>query len=79
MKPQEKQLTQINIPWESLSEEALKGVIEEFVTREGTEYGLTEVDLESKRRQVRSQLSSGQASITYDDELMSCSIVSVDG
>jgi len=36
------------IPWTSLSEDALRGVIEEFITREGTEYGLVEYGLSEK-------------------------------
>ena len=38
------------IPWTSLSEDALRGVIEEFITREGTEYGLVEQELSVKGR-----------------------------
>ena len=64
----------MTIPWESLSDDALMGVIEEFVTREGTEYGSSEVPLEEKCRQVKGQLASGEAVITYDDETLSCSI-----
>ncbi|MYE98920.1 MAG: YheU family protein, partial [Gammaproteobacteria bacterium] len=29
----------MEVPWQKLSDEALAAVIEEFVTREGTEYG----------------------------------------
>jgi hypothetical protein len=40
-----------------LSPEALRGVIEAFVTREGTDYGAQEVPLDTKVCQVRQQLS----------------------
>ena len=62
------------IPWDELSEDALKGVIEEFVTREGTEYGDSEVFLEMKCQQVRKQLHDGEVFITFDEELQTCSI-----
>lgn len=70
-------LAQLNIPWQELSENALDGIIEEFVTREGTEYGAAEVSLADKCRQVRRQLERGEALITYDDVTQSCSIVPV--
>lgn len=54
------------VPWTDLSEAALRGVIDEFVTREGTEYGLTEVDLATKVAQVREQLERGEVVVLYD-------------
>ena len=71
-------MTQITIPWESLSTDALNAVIEEFVTREGTEYGAADVSLAQKCRQVLSQLQTGKASITYDEDLMTCSVMPLD-
>ena len=68
-------MANVTIPWDGLSDDALQGVIEEFVTREGTEYGASEVDLDTKCLQVRAQLRRGEAMITYDEELQTCSIV----
>ncbi len=42
----------VKIPYDQLSPEALKGVIEEFVTRNGTDYGEAEIPLETKIAQV---------------------------
>jgi uncharacterized protein YheU (UPF0270 family) len=67
-------LSDLKIPWDELSEDALMGIIEEFITREGTEYGDSEVSLEMKCQQVRQQLRDGEAFITFDEELQSCSI-----
>ena len=67
-------MSQIRIPWDALSENALTGVIDEFVTREGTEYGAQEVSLESKRQSVMRQLKAGEAIITWDDDTGTCSI-----
>lgn len=47
----------MRIPPHMLSPEALRGVIEAFVTREGTDYGAQEVPLDTKVCQVRQQLS----------------------
>ncbi len=67
-------MSQIRIPWDSLSAGALEGVIDEFVTREGTEYGAHEVSLDDKRESVMRQLKKGEAVITWDDDTKTCSI-----
>lgn len=56
------------IPHRQLSPEALRGLIEEFVTREGTDYGSIEFSLSEKVAQVMTQLDSGQAVIVWDPE-----------
>ncbi|MDM8550824.1 YheU family protein [Desulfobacterales bacterium HSG2] len=68
----------IKIPYDQLGPEILQGLIEEFVTREGTEYGHTQVPLEQKIEQVKSQLKLGKAVITYDEDTRSCNIVPKD-
>ena len=70
-------MSQVRIPWDSLSSDALRGVIEEYVTREGTEYGASEVSLARKRSDVLDQLKSGKACITWDDDVKTCSIDTV--
>lgn len=55
------------IPHQMLSPEALRGVIEEFVTREGTDYGEHTVPLDTKIMQIRQQLDAGTAVIVYDE------------
>lgn len=63
------------IPHTQLSPEALRGLIEDFVTRDGTDYGAVEATLEAKVVQVRAQLDSGQAVILYDPHDRSFTIV----
>jgi len=65
----------VEIPWRDLSEAALQGVIEEFVTREGTEYGAREVPLVTKVTQVRRQLESGALLLFFDQESSSCQLL----
>jgi len=65
----------MEIPHDQLSPEALGAVIEEFVLREGTDYGAVEVSLETKIRQVKSQLERGEAVIVWDADSETCSII----
>jgi uncharacterized protein YheU (UPF0270 family) len=67
----------MKIPWQSLSEAALAGLIQEFVTREGTEYGAVEFNLEEKTRQVRLQIQAGEALIEFDVETQTTSVTVV--
>lgn len=62
------------IPYSELTEEVLRGIIEEFVLREGTEYGRSDVAVETKIEQVKNQLVKGQAVIVFDPETESCDV-----
>ncbi len=66
------------IPIYKLSAEALKGVVEEFITRSGTDYGAVESSLETKFKQVRQKLENGLAVLVYDDETETTNIFSAD-
>jgi uncharacterized protein len=66
------------ISFERLSKEALYGVIEEFVSRDGTDYGFMEVYLENKIDMVLRQLRSGEIFIVYDETTLTTNIVSKD-
>lgn len=68
----------MQIPHESLSPETLRRVVEEFVTREGTDYGVSSADLGSKVDQVLRQLQKGRAILVFDSESESCHIVTKD-
>lgn len=54
------------VPWERLSVVALRGVIEEYITREGTEYGADDVPLDRKIAQVQRQLEKGEVVVLFD-------------
>ncbi len=58
----------IRIPYTDLSDDALTGVVDTFVLREGTDYGHNDVELDAKRLAVRRQLAAGQAEIVFDTE-----------
>ncbi len=66
------------IPVERLDPAVLAALIEEFVTRDGTDYGVTETSLAKKCAQVRRSLDRGEAVITFDAERQSATIVTRD-
>ncbi len=66
------------IPVNKLSGGALKGVIEEFISRCGTDYGAIEASLETSIRQVKAKLKSGSAVLVYDDETETTNIFPAD-
>jgi uncharacterized protein YheU (UPF0270 family) len=64
----------MEVPWQRLSANALRGVIEEFVTREGTDYGAS-YSLEQKVEHVMGQLRRAEAIIVFDDDTETVNIV----
>jgi uncharacterized protein len=66
------------IPVNKLSAVALKGVIEEFISRNGTDYGAMESSLETSFRQVKYKLENGLAVLVFDDETETTNIFLVD-
>lgn len=53
------------VPAERLSKEALDGLIEEFILREGTDYGHNDHTLEQKKSKVYTQLAAGHVIVVY--------------
>lgn len=68
----------IDIPYQQIPEDALARMLEEFVTREGTQYGAREFTLTELVVQAKHQLETKKAIIQYDDESQSCQIIFVD-
>ena len=62
------------IPVDKLSAEALHGIIQEFISRNGTDYGEFEASVEKKFRQVKQKLENGLAVLLYDDEMETTNI-----
>ena len=61
----------MEIPHRQLSDEALLGVIEEYISREGTDYGHREYSFEEKIEKVRSQLIKGEIKLLFDSKTAS--------
>ena len=58
----------MKIPHTELSQEALLGVMDSFILREGTDYGHEEITIDQKRSRVLSMLQSGEAEIVFYQE-----------
>ena len=56
----------VQVPIERLSAEAYTALLEEYASREGTDYGEREVPLADKVGQLKRQLSRGDISLVYD-------------
>lgn len=65
----------IEIPAEQLASEVLVALIEDFITREGTDYGHRDYSLEEKVAQVHTQLKQHQITIVYDPASESCTLI----
>ena len=60
---------------EAISTETLRNLVLEFIGREGTDYGVHEVDMDTKVQQVMHQLEQGDVMITYCDETESTNLI----
>lgn len=69
----------VAVPWREISAPALRGLVESFVLREGTDYGEHEVSFEEKVLQVMHQLERGEAEVMYDPDTNSVSVVVASG
>jgi len=58
---------QMIIPLEQLSSETLTAIIEDFILREGTEYGAVDISKKDKIIQVKQQLEQGHAVLVYSE------------
>ncbi|MEC7518412.1 MAG: YheU family protein [Myxococcota bacterium] len=65
----------IRVPQDRLSPAALEGVIDDFVLREGTDYGHDDPTLERKRAEVRRQLDAGEIVVAFDPRTETVNLV----
>ena len=54
------------VPPQRLPQDSLSGLLEEYASRDGTDYGEKEFTLEQKVGQLRLQLHRGELQILYD-------------
>ena len=54
------------VPWQELSPQALTGLLEAIVNREGTDYGEFEVSFEAKVTELREELMAERALVVFD-------------
>ncbi len=69
----------IEVPADALSPGALRGLIEAFVLREGTDYGEREFSLDEKVAQIEQQLVRREVRVMYDPVSETATLVSAQG
>jgi len=65
----------IEIPPNKLADEILVSIIEEFINREGTDYGKQEVKLDVQIKRARSKIMRGDVLIMFDPKTESCNLI----
>lgn len=65
----------IEVPYDAIDPDTLHRLVEEFVTREGTDYGETEMVLETKVQQIIAGLKRRQWLVIVDTALQNTHIV----
>jgi len=55
------------IPLEQLNADTLEAIIDDFILREGTDYGAIDTSKSDKVAQVRQQLEQGSALLVYSE------------
>jgi len=58
--------TPILVKPEDLNPETLQSVLESFITREGTDYGVSELSMEQKTKNLKSQIICGDVVLVFD-------------
>ncbi len=65
----------VEVPYTALAPDVLRRVVEEFVTRDGTDYGAVERELSEKVAAVMRQLERREAAIVFDAESETVDVV----
>lgn len=64
------------VPPEQLSDDALAGVLQEYISREGTDYGLREVTFEAQMKQAKRAMFDGECILVFDRQTECCQLLS---
>lgn len=73
--PHQRYETGVIVPHDQLSPDALQGLLEEFVSRDGTDSGYIKLSLQQRVDQVRRQLDRGEVVVVFDEATQSANIV----
>lgn len=63
------------VPYARLAPDVLRRLAEEFVTRDGTDYGRVERTLDEKVDALLRQLACGEVAVVYDEASETVSVV----
>ena len=58
----------VNVPWSRLDAHVLDALLEEFASRDGTDYGEVECQLSQKIDQLRTKLKDSRLYLLYDGD-----------
>jgi len=58
----------LEIPVERLDAAVLDALLEEFASRDGTDYGVVETSMEKRVAQLRARLDRGDMALLYDSD-----------
>ena len=67
----------MHISYDKLEPAILRSILEDFVSRDGTDYGEREYSVDEKVEQVRLLLEAGKATISFNPEDETCTIVTL--
>ena len=56
----------VRIPLERVEADVLRAMLEDFASRDGTDYGLHELSLAEKVANLQTQLQAGDLAVVYD-------------
>ena len=65
----------LEIPLNELSADALQGVLEEYVSRDGTDYGELELSLQQKTQRLLQQWQRKEVVLVFDNDTESTSFL----
>ena len=68
----------IEVPANRLGPELLQGLLEEYASRDGTDYGEVELTLEQKTGNLRRQMQRGDLLILFETESEQWDLVNAD-
>ncbi|CAH0990624.1 hypothetical protein SIN8267_00718 [Sinobacterium norvegicum] len=66
----------MKIPYQQLSSDTLDALLEEVVSRNGTDYGSIETSIEQRKQQLLSALTSEKVAVYFDTETETVNILS---
>ena len=65
------------IPHTALDPATLQSLIEDFASRDGTDYGEKELSLAEKVERIQQMLDQGKITITFDPDTESCALQTI--
>jgi len=70
------ELPPVLVPFESVNPETLDAILESFVLREGTDYGVHEISLDQKILTLKKQLIKNEILLVFDPNTESLTLLS---